>query len=255
MLGLHYRRSKDPDRRGRAHGRRGGDLGQAPNTPAPSPTWVASGVGERTASDGSAMARRTTAISPSRSVGSRAAVPRRLPSGWVDREARGRAVGGRWHLRSDRQDPEPLGQGPSRRCLHLPGYGSRTTAIRSGPSCSWEGSKGDPGRFTVGYVTGTTPIRLAVTNGRYWAQLAPGSYSTFREFDVGRGLRPRRIPTGRAPARAFGSCFWHGRCRAGGDHRRLMEVRAGRRTRRRSAFPGSRFSLRTAGLTSAGDRA
>ena len=47
-----------------------------------------------------------------------------------------------------------------------------------------EGSKGIWGRFTVGYVTGTTPIRLAVTNGRYWAQLAPGSYSTFR-IDVG----------------------------------------------------------------------
>ncbi len=47
-----------------------------------------------------------------------------------------------------------------------------------------EGSKGISGRFTVGYVSGTTPIRRAVTNGRYSVQLAPGTYSTFR-IDVG----------------------------------------------------------------------
>ena len=46
-----------------------------------------------------------------------------------------------------------------------------------------EGSKGR-GRFTVGYVSGTTRIRLAVINGRYSVQLEPGTYSTFR-IDVG----------------------------------------------------------------------
>ena len=46
-----------------------------------------------------------------------------------------------------------------------------------------EGSKGR-GRFTVGYVSGTTRIRLAVIKGRYSVQLEPGTYSTFR-IDVG----------------------------------------------------------------------
>ena len=55
-----------------------------------------------------------------------------------------------------------------------------------------EGSKGR-GRFTVGYVSGTTRIRLAVINGRYSVQLEPGTYSTFR-IDVGVGPPPPRGP-------------------------------------------------------------
>jgi alpha-tubulin suppressor-like RCC1 family protein len=47
-----------------------------------------------------------------------------------------------------------------------------------------EGSKGAWGRFTVGYMSGMTPIYYAVTEGRYSVQLAPGTYSTFR-IDVG----------------------------------------------------------------------